>query len=148
MASAAGGRGGVAQDCTDVSIDEKSSRVIATRPVYGGSAVAKFQFNQDDPQVIIIRAKAFEPLKPDNSRQGSIEKLDIEIDDSAIQLNIIETVKEEKNKGHRKELALIPTLYMPVICYPKRNQCNKKYFCHVKPHLLFEDCSSIIDSPA
>ena len=97
---------GVAQDCTDVSIDEKSSRVIATRPVYGGSAVAKFQFNQDDPQVIIIRAKAFEPLKPDNSRQGSIEKLDIEIDDSAIQLNIIETVKEE-SEGIRLEDASV-----------------------------------------
>lgn len=86
---------GVAQDCIDVSIDKDSSRVIATRPVYGGSAIAKFIFNEDDPQVVIIRLKAFEPNEIDMTRKGTIERLDITIDTQNIQLNIIETVTEE-----------------------------------------------------
>ena len=88
---------GVAQDSIDVSIDKNSSRVIATRPVYGGSAIAKFIFNQDDPQVIIIRLKAFEPNEIDTNRKGIIEKLDIQIDMQNIKLNMIETVTEESD---------------------------------------------------
>ncbi|SVA86215.1 uncharacterized protein METZ01_LOCUS139069, partial [marine metagenome] len=51
---------GIAQDCTDVSLDSDSGRVTATRPVYGGNAMAKFTFADKDPQVVIMRLKAFE----------------------------------------------------------------------------------------
>jgi len=86
---------GIAQDCIDVSVDEDTSRVIVTRPVYGGNAIAKFIFTQDDPQVIILRLKAFEINEVDPNRTGSIEKLNIELDEQAIKINMIETVKEE-----------------------------------------------------
>ena len=93
---------GVAQDCIDVEIDKNSSRVIATRPVYGGNAVARFTFNQDDPQVIILRVKSFDSNEIDTTRNGSIEKLNISIDNDAIKLKLIETVKEE-SEGIRLE---------------------------------------------
>ena len=70
---------GVAQDCIDVEIDKNSSRVIATRPVYGGNAVARFTFNQDDPQVIILRVKSFDPNEIDTNRDGKISPDELRI---------------------------------------------------------------------
>jgi len=50
-----------AQDCTDVESDAESSRLIVTRPVHGGNAVARMRFAPGALQVIVVRAGAFEP---------------------------------------------------------------------------------------
>ena len=95
----------VAQDCTDVWMEE-GARVGATRPVYGGNAVAKILFGPGDPQIITLRPNAFEPLDPDPSRSGEIESFSPGLDDSVIQVRTIETVKEV-SEGVRLEDARI-----------------------------------------
>ena len=95
----------VAQDCTDVWL-EANARVGATRPVYGGNAVAKIVFGPGDPQVVTVRPNAFEPLEPDPSRSGEIENLSPGLDDSVIQVRTIETVMEV-SEGVRLEDASI-----------------------------------------
>ena len=52
---------GLAQDCIRVGLDADSGRVVATRPVYGGSAMAAVTFPGDGPQVVVMRGRAYEP---------------------------------------------------------------------------------------
>ena len=49
-----------AQDCVGLAADE-SGRLIVTRPVHGGNAVASYRFADGALQVIVIRQGAFEP---------------------------------------------------------------------------------------
>lgn len=97
---------GIAQDCMDVSMENASGRVTVTRPVYGGNAIAKFTFADKNPQVIIMRLKAFEPCVPDSSRSGEIVELEISIDQSEIKSKLVETVKQEA-EGVRLEDASV-----------------------------------------
>ncbi len=97
---------GMAQDCVEVDIDSATRRVTATRPVYGGSALAKVTFPEADPQVIVLRGKVYEQLQPDTSRNGEVVEIDAELDDSVIKARLVETVKSE-TEGVRLEDAPI-----------------------------------------
>ena len=97
---------GIAQDCIDISVDGDSGRVTATRPVYGGNAMAKFTFADKDPQVVIMRLKAFEAAEPDSSRSGEVIEFEISLDESDIKSKLVETVKEE-SEGVRLEDAAV-----------------------------------------
>ena len=96
----------VAQDCVDVGIDPGTGRVSATRPVYGGNAMAKVSFAGDGTQVVVVRPKTFEPLEADASRGGEVTDFPVEIDDSAIKVRLVETVTQE-SEGVRLEDASI-----------------------------------------
>ena len=98
---------GIAQDCTDVSLDSDSGRVTATRPVYGGNAMAKFTFADKDPQVIIMRLKAFETAALDSSRNGEVVEFEISLDESDIKSKLVETVKEESEGVRLEDAAVI-----------------------------------------
>ena len=85
---------GLAQDCLEVSIDTDTNRMLANRPVYGGSAIAIVDC-KSDPQMAAIRPKAYEALEPESDRTGEIEVLEIEIPDDVIKVQTVETVTEE-----------------------------------------------------
>ena len=87
---------GVAQDCLDVTADHKTGRITVTRPVYGGNAIAKFKFSNNDPQIIIIRENIFEPLSQDMNRTGKVTNLNFDLKAVELKSRLIETVKEPK----------------------------------------------------
>ena len=92
----------VAQDCVEVSVNADTGRVNATRPVYGGNAMASVSFSGDGVQVVIVRPKTYEAGEPDSSRSGTIEDFSADLDDSAIKARLIDTVSQE-SEGVRLE---------------------------------------------
>ena len=96
----------VAQDCVEVAIDSGTGRVVATRPVYGGNAMSRVSFTGDDVQVVVMRPKTFEALKPDASRTGDVQSFAAELDESAIKARLIET-KTQQAEGVRLEDASV-----------------------------------------
>jgi electron transfer flavoprotein alpha subunit len=91
----------VAQDCTAIGVGD-GGRIEATRPVYGGNALAKVVFGAGDPQVVTVRPKAIEPLQPDAGRSGDVETVDAALDASAVKVKVLESVQEE-TQGVRLE---------------------------------------------
>ena len=92
----------VAQDCVEVSVNSDTGRILATRPVYGGNALASVSFSGDGVQVVIVRPKTVEAGEPDSDRSGTIEDFSADLDDSAIKARLIETVSQE-SEGVRLE---------------------------------------------
>ena len=93
---------GLAQDCLEVRTDE-SGRLLATRPVYGGNAMATVSCN-GTPQMAAIRPKAYEPLEADESRHAEVVDFAVDLDASMARSRLVETVKEEA-KGIKLEEA-------------------------------------------
>ncbi|MDA1349686.1 MAG: electron transfer flavoprotein subunit alpha/FixB family protein [Chloroflexi bacterium] len=86
---------GAAQDCIKVEVEADSNRVVVTRPVYGGNAMARLRFPGADPQVIVVRGKAYEPLTADATRQGQVVPVDVSLDPAVVKSRRVETVKAE-----------------------------------------------------
>ena len=97
---------GLAQDCVEVKLDPATNRVVATRPVYGGNALATVTFPDADPQVVVVRGWAYEPLTADHSRAGEVVSLDIDLDPSVVRVKHVETVRKE-SEGVRLEDARV-----------------------------------------
>jgi electron transfer flavoprotein alpha subunit len=85
---------GLAQDCLQVEADANSGRVVAVRPVYGGNALAKVTFPDANPQMVVMRAKAYEPLDADDSRAGEVSIINPGLDSSVVKARLVETVSQ------------------------------------------------------
>lgn len=92
---------GLAQDCLEVSA-EAGGRVSAVRPVYGGNALARVTFPDANPQMVVLRAKAYEPLEADAARGGEVVELQPNLDPSVVKARLVETVTQEA-EGVRME---------------------------------------------
>jgi len=95
----------VAQDCIDLEIDQKTNKIMVTRPVYGGSAIAKLLFDGIGPQIVIVRPKIFEPLNV-RENKGELIELNIQLDAGLIKTKLIEKVLRE-SKGIPLESAKV-----------------------------------------
>ena len=97
---------GAAQDCIDVSREGIAGRVVARRPVYGGNAVATVTFPDADPQVVLLRAGAYEAPEPDLARSGEAIEVRPDLDPSVVRSRLVETVVAE-TEGVRLEDASV-----------------------------------------
>ena len=86
---------GVAQDSVALE-DGQSGRVVATRPVYGGSAMARVTLG-GDPQVVMMRPGSVEPAAGGGGA-AEIEALDVELDESLRRVRHVETVRQESGR--------------------------------------------------
>lgn len=91
--------------CIELAIDPKSKRLLQTKPVYGGNALAVFVC-ESFPQIATVRAKAMTPLEPDPSRKGEVVNIGAGLDASKIRTKLIEK-KPEKVEGIRLEDAKV-----------------------------------------
>ncbi len=96
---------GLAQDCLEVRMDE-SGRLLATRPVYGGNAMATVSCN-GTPQMAAIRPKAYEPLEADESRHAEVVDFAVDLDASMARSRVVETVKEEARGIKLEEAGIV-----------------------------------------
>ncbi len=86
---------GAAQDSVAVEGGE-SGRVVATRPVYGGSAMARVTFGAGDPQVVMMRPGAVEPAAGGGGSE--VEAIEVELDESVRRVRHVETVRQETGR--------------------------------------------------
>ena len=93
---------GLAQDCIRVGVDAETGRVVATRPVYGGSAMAAVTFPGDGLQVAIMRGRAYEPPAPDASLIGDFVPVPVDLTASPNRVRNIRTVAQA-SEGVRLE---------------------------------------------
>ncbi len=82
------------QDCMQVELETESGRLIATRPVYGGSVLARVR-STGTPQVAAIRPKIYEALEPDSARQGEITSVSVSLDASMAKVTILRQEVDE-----------------------------------------------------
>jgi electron transfer flavoprotein alpha subunit len=95
----------LAQDCLEVRIDGATKGLLATRPVYGGNAMATVLCSQS-PQFATVRPKAYNPLPAEADRQGEVVPVRVTLDAAMAKTRIISAVKEE-TEGVKLEEARI-----------------------------------------
>lgn len=84
----------LAQDCLEVKIDASTKNLLATRPVYGGNAMATVLCTER-PQFATVRPKAYSPLPAEASHRGEVTPVRVPLDASMAKTKVINVVKEE-----------------------------------------------------
>ena len=85
---------GLAQDAVGLDLDSDTKRLLVTRPVYGGNAMAVVTM-ACKPQVVTVRPKVFEIAASKESLQAEVVRIPIEIPPSVVRTRIVERVCAE-----------------------------------------------------
>ncbi len=93
-------------DCVSLEIDKDTKRLLGTRPVYGGNALAVFS-SEITPQVATVRAKAFPAAQQDSSRKGEVISIDAGIDASFVRMKILEKIVKEVEGLKLEDAAIV-----------------------------------------
>jgi electron transfer flavoprotein alpha subunit len=92
-------------DCIALAIDPTSKRLLQTKPVYGGNALATYTCDHD-PQIATVRSKAMDPFPRDDSRKGEVITIAAGIDPLTLKTKLIER-KIEAAAGIKLEEAQV-----------------------------------------
>ncbi len=84
---------GLAQDAVALDIDPNTKRLLATRPVYGGNAMAVVTL-PCEPQIVTVRPKTFEVAAKDDSLKGELVRIPVEIPTSVVRTRVVEKIAE------------------------------------------------------
>jgi len=91
-------------DCVDLKIDPATKKLVQTRPVYGGNALAVV-VSKAYPQIATVRARAMEPAEPDASRQGEVVAVDVGSPETRVR--IVDVVKAETGEVKLEEAKVV-----------------------------------------
>ena len=106
-------RAGLTADCTDLDISdvtdpktdvEHKNLLLQIRPAFGGNIIATIVNYDQWPQMATVREGVMPQLSADNGRTGNVIAEQVEIDDTAMALKLIERHLEPKKvnlKGAR-----------------------------------------------
>jgi electron transfer flavoprotein alpha subunit len=92
-------RTGVAMDCLDLQIDPESKKLLMIRPVYGGNARAHFVCTDVSPQIATVRPKTQDPAPRQESHQGTVQNLEVQLEPSVKRSEWIAYEKWESTGG-------------------------------------------------
>lgn len=84
----------LAQDCLEVRCDPSSKNLLATRPVYGGNAMAIVRCT-GIPQFATIRPRVYDPLPADAQRQGEVVPIRVTLDPSVAKTLVVSVARDE-----------------------------------------------------
>jgi electron transfer flavoprotein alpha subunit len=87
---------GLINDVT--ALRAEGGQLIATKPVFGGSAIAEFTV-ATTPAVVTLRPRAFEAPESPTARDAQVEALSIPDSDGAIE--VLEEIREQATSGPR-----------------------------------------------
>ena len=99
-------KSGLSSDCVDLGIDPETRNMIATRPVYGGKAMAEVDCGTARPAMATVRPRSQEALQFNSSRTGELISVEMEFGQGVVRTRIVERTAAEV-KGLRLEDARI-----------------------------------------
>lgn len=91
-------------DCVELRIEPDGKRLVQTRPVYGGNAMAVI-VSKAYPQVATVRPRSMSPLDPEVSRTGKV--IPVEVGSLETKAKVIDRVKEEVEGAKLEEAKVI-----------------------------------------
>lgn len=94
----------ITTDCVRLQVE--GDRVVMTKPVYGGSAMAEYVI-RNSPQFATLRARAFEPAQAQPGRACQVERLAVNVDSGETQARLLEVVRAEAEAGPKLKEAKV-----------------------------------------
>lgn len=84
---------GCTADCTGLDIDEENRLFVSTRPAFGGNVMATIICPEHRPQMSTVRPGVMALPEKDDKREGQIIDLDLQLDEDACKVKLLESVK-------------------------------------------------------
>lgn len=89
---------GLTADCTKLEIDAETKNLRMTRPAFGGNIMATILCPEHRPQMATVRPGVMQKVKPVQGAKVPVEVMDLSIDASHKNVEVLEVVKKVSEK--------------------------------------------------
>lgn len=89
-------RTGLIADCTGLDVDTETGTFMGTRPDYGGNLMSTIICPKQRPTMASVRPRVMKSFPPEQGRDGEIVKVDLSLEPSDLNTEILEFVPIEK----------------------------------------------------
>ncbi len=87
---------GLTADCTQLDIEDGTDLLLQTRPAFGGNIMATIKCPKHRPQMSTVRPKVMKKLEPDDSLEGDLIRVPVEIHPKSIKTKLLKLIQKEK----------------------------------------------------
>lgn len=94
---------GCTADCTDLDIDIENRLFVSTRPAFGGNVMATIICPDNRPQMATVRPGVMMLPEKDETRVGQIIDLNVQLNENAIKVKILESVTGSRKSANIAE---------------------------------------------
>ena len=98
---------GLTADCTGLEIDESERLLLQTRPAFGGNIMATITCARHRPQMSTVRPGVMKAPQPDETRQGVIERVPVQIQEGDLNVKILRIIKEARRRVNLEDAKVI-----------------------------------------
>jgi electron transfer flavoprotein alpha subunit/NAD-dependent dihydropyrimidine dehydrogenase PreA subunit len=98
---------GLTADCTGLEIDMAERLLLQTRPAFGGNIMATIICPRHRPQMSTVRPGVMKALPADPSREGRVERVDVQVSPADLKTIIKQVVKEARKRVDLEEAKII-----------------------------------------
>jgi electron transfer flavoprotein alpha subunit len=86
---------GLTADCTGLDIDDKTFKLLSTRPTFGGNIMATIFCQKGQPQMSTVRPKVMKKGTPDPNRKGEIIDVKVPVDPKDLTVKVLEFIPDK-----------------------------------------------------
>jgi len=98
---------GLTADCTGLDIDESERLLLQTRPAFGGNIMATIACVRHRPQMSTVRPGVMRAPQPDETRQGVVERVPVDVAEEDLNIKILRVVKEARRRVNLEDAKII-----------------------------------------
>ena len=98
---------GLTADCTKLEVNPETKGLEMTRPAFGGNLMATIICPDHRPQMSTVRPGVMQKAPKVEGRKAEVEKFDVKLDTSKMKVEVLEVVKETKNKVDISEAKIL-----------------------------------------
>lgn len=98
---------GCTADCTELDIDPDEKILVSTRPAFGGNVMATIICPEHRPQMSTVRPGVFAVPEKDASRKGEVVTIDVSVNSSDVNVNVVSSSKIKKQGANIQEAVKI-----------------------------------------
>lgn len=98
---------GLTAHCTELDINESDRLLLQTVPGFGGNVTATIVTPKTRPQMATVQPKVMESLPRDDTRNGEVVCVPVNIPENAMRIKILSYVKETKQGVNLEDAKII-----------------------------------------
>ena len=98
---------GLTADCTGLAIREEDGMLLQTRPAFGGNIMATIECPHSRPQMATVRPNVMAPAEPDSERTGQVVKIELNDEQLASRVEVLETVTSSEEQVNIQEVEVL-----------------------------------------
>src|SRR5512139_818064 len=98
---------GLTAECISLDWDEKTERLFASSPAFGGNFLARITWNAKRPYMATIRSGIFPERPFDKDAHGEVVKIEKGLNEASSKINVISSVRESRQAAKLEDAKIV-----------------------------------------